>query len=288
MLKVEHSKLMAVRPSSPNKKINIGVGLRPTHYPEINVSDCSPITWLEVVSENYMDTKGRPWEKLLKFREDFPIATHGVALSLGSAEEPNKEYLKRLKNYVEILEPFIVSDHFCWTGVDGYNTHDLLPLPFTDEVLKLFSYKIDLVQSYLQRPLVIENPSTYFTFVESHYTEWEFLLELTRKTGCQLLLDINNIYVSASNHQYDPYTYIEAIPSSVVAQIHLAGHTNMGNYLFDTHSKPVCDEVWDLFRTFIKKDPGIPVMVEWDEEIPPFNILKEEAIKAYDVCRTLS
>ena len=259
---------------------NIGVGLRPTHYPYIEPRPQTNVTWFEAISENYMDTKGRPLDMLELIRKDYPVALHGVSLSIASTEGLRQNYLHNLRNLVERVNPFIVSDHLCWTGLQQQNLHDLLPIPFTNEALDLIVDHVDQVQTYLGRQILLENVSTYLRLPEPDWTEWDFLKELANRSGCKLLLDLNNLYVNAKNHQFDPSTFLEAIPTPLIGQIHLAGYTNMGTHLFDTHSKPVYPEVWDLFSSLIARAPEVPVLLEWDEDIPEFPQLEEEALKA--------
>jgi len=262
----------------------VGVGLRPTHYPHLLSSPRTRVDWFEAISENYMDSEGRPIAVLERIRADYPVGLHGVSLSIGSryseTEPVNRHYLKRLKALVDRVEPFIVSDHLCWTGTDGRSVHDLLPVPFTDEALHWIVAQVERVQSALGRTIALENVSSYLTYRESSYTEWEFLVEVARRSGCWLLFDVNNVYVSARNHGFDPYTYIDAIPAELVAQFHLAGHTDLGTHLFDTHSRPVCEQVWDLFARAVVRMPAVPVLIEWDEDIPAFDHLEAEAVKA--------
>jgi uncharacterized protein len=215
-----------------------GAGLRPKHYSTI-LSESPKVDWFEAVTENYLDTGGRPIRVLEDIRKRYPVALHGVALSIGSADGLDKNYLEKLKALAARIEPFSISDHLCWNGVDGESLHDLLPLPYTEEAMKHVASRVDQVQDFLGRTILLENISSYVSFKHSQVPEWEFLRELSRRTGCGLLLDINNIYVNSINHRFDAYRYLDAIPPSMVAQFHLAGHTDMGDYLFDTHSAEV-------------------------------------------------
>ena len=269
------------------KQCNPGVGLRSTHFPYLERSPDTCIKWFEAVSENYMDSFGRPRLILNKIRERYPIALHGVSMNLLSTHGLNDLYLQNLKALIDDIEPFIVSDHLCWTGTKPSNIHDLLPFPYTEESLKIVCQNIDQAQSKLGRNLVIENVSTYMTFKQSEYTEWDFLIEVSKRTDAKLLLDINNIYVSSANPSFDPINYINAIPAEIVSQVHLAGYTDMGDFLFDTHSKPVYPKVWELFKLFIKKAPNVPFMMEWDEDIPEFPILENEVKKAIEIWKNL-
>jgi hypothetical protein len=227
-----------------------------------------------------MDTKGRPLDMLELIRKDYPVALHGVSLSIASTEGLRQNYLHNLRDLVERINPFIVSDHLCWTGLQQRNLHDLLPIPFTDEALNLIVDHVDQVQTCLGRQILLENVSTYLRVPNADWAEWDFLNELANRSGCGLLLDLNNLYVNAKNHQFNPYIFLEAIPTHLIGQIHLAGYTDMGTHLFDTHSKPVYPEVWDLFSSLIARAPEVPVLIEWDEDIPEFPQLEEEALKA--------
>lgn len=270
----------------------VGVGLRPVHYPHLTGKPRTTVAWFEAISENYMDTGGRPVSVLETVRADHPVALHGVSLSIGykppagdlAAADAHAalraRYLSKLRALAERIEPFLVSDHLCWTGVPGGNVHDLLPTPFTDEALGWIVSQVSHVQDALGRRLVLENVSSYLTWAASSMREEEFLVEVARRSGCGILLDVNNVYVSARNHGFDALAYLDAIPADLVAQIHLAGHTDMGTHLFDTHSAPVCDDVWKLFAHVVARMPGVPVLIEWDEDIPEFDRLEEEAAAA--------
>jgi uncharacterized protein (UPF0276 family) len=270
----------------------VGVGLRSDHYPHLTQRPRTTVAWFEAISENYMDTGGRPLAVLEAVRADHPVALHGVSLSIGykpargdrAAEDAlaalRGRYLARLNELARRIEPFLVSDHLCWTGVPGGNVHDLLPTPFTDEALDWIVSQVDEVQTALGRRLVLENVSSYLTWAASTWREEDFLVEVARRSGCGILLDVNNVYVSARNHGFDARAYLDAIPADLVAQIHLAGHTDMGTHLFDTHSAPVSGDVWDLFAHTIARMPGVPVLIEWDEDVPEFARLEEEAAAA--------
>ncbi len=270
----------------------VGVGLRPVHYPYLQEGPRTGVGWFEVISENFMNTEGRPLEVLRRMRRDFPIGLHGVSLSIGYEPDPTDAaacerfaeertlYLDRLRGLIDRIDPWIVTDHLCWTGVPGGNVHDLLPLPYTEHSLDWIARQLDIVQNALGRTIALENPSSYLTFRSSEMSEQEFLVELTRRSGAQILLDVNNVYVSATNHGFDPVAYLDAIPSESVAQIHLAGHTDMGTHLFDTHAGPVCDTVWELFDRTVARLPEVPVLIEWDADIPEFSVLESEAAKA--------
>jgi uncharacterized protein len=252
-----------------------GLGLRPPHYQDF-LAGSVPVDFVEVISENFMVDGGRPLAVLDAVRERHPIALHGVSMSIGSADGLRLDYLKRLKKLADRARPLWVSDHVCWTGVGGFNSHDLLPLPYTAETIDLVSANIAQAQAVLERPLVIENPSSYVTFAHNEMMEWEFLVELCERTGCFLLLDVNNIYVSDTNHGFDPLSYLAGIPSDRVRQIHLAGHSVGHNRLIDTHDHPVCDAVWSLFESACQRFGSVATMIERDDDIPPLGDLIAE------------
>lgn len=264
----------------------VGVGLRSRHYPRLLEEPRTTVRWFEAISENYMDTAGRPLAVLEHVRRDHPVALHGVSLSIGYKPRPGREddfralrsrYLARLAALADRIDPFLVSDHLCWTGVPGGNLHDLLPTPFTDEALAWIVEQVDAVQQALGRSLVLENVSSYLAWSASTWKEEDFLVEVARRSGCRILLDVNNVHVSARNHRFDARAYLDSIPAELVAQVHLAGHTDLGTHLFDTHASPVCDAVWELFASTVARLPGVPVLIEWDEDIPPFERLEAEA-----------
>ncbi len=271
------------------KDLGIGVGLRPTHYSEFLENKPASISWVEVISENYMNWQNqsikRPLQKLEKIRKQCPVVLHGVSLNIGSCDPINKNYLTALKDLIHKIEPAWVSDHLCWTGVDGENLHDLLPVPYTYEALNLVADKILAVQDFLGQRILIENPSTYLQFENEEMTEWEFLTLLTKKADCGLLLDVNNIYVGAINHSFNPIEYLKAIPKERVCQIHLAGHTDKGNYLIDTHDAPVCDAVWELYRWVAKNFGNVSAMIERDGNIPEWTELEQEIKKLASIRR---
>mgnify|MGYP005988529787 FL=1 len=256
-----------------------GLGLRSTHYQEI--FDKKPdVPWFELLSDNYMGLGGLPIQRALAIRQDYPITLHGVGMSLGSADPLNLTYLKRLKTLADQLQPSYVSDHIAWVSVAGKYTHDLLPLPYNQDMLQHLCERISQAQDFLGRTLLIENPSSYLTFDSSSMTEAEFISQLSRVTGCELLLDVNNIYVSAINHGFDPYQYLNDIPLDKVKEIHLAGYESMPGYLFDSHGHEVNPPVWDLYRAAIKRFGAIPTLIEWDTDVPEFTTLLAQAKKA--------
>lgn len=258
----------------------VGLGLRAPHHAHI-LSELPPVGWFEVISENVMDTRGRPWEVLMRVREHYPVVMHGVSLNIGSTDPLDLGYLARLKSARDAIGAKWVSDHLCWTGTLGIHTHQLLPTPYTCEMLNHIAARVRQVQDLLEAPLVLENPSSYFEYTSSTMHEADFLRHLCDETGCCLLLDVNNVYVSAFNHDLDALDYIGRIPHDRVVQYHLAGHTHKGDHILDTHSAPVIDQVWDLFRASYPRTMGkASVMVEWDEDIPEFEVVWREALKA--------
>jgi uncharacterized protein len=268
---------MTNRLGLPN--LGLGLGLRSQHFNHI--LDKKPnVDWFEVISENFMDSFGRPRQVLKQIAEKYPVVMHGVSLSIGSTDPLNFEYLKSLKKLAAEVKPAWISDHLCWTGILGTNTHDLLPLPLNEESLKHVCSRIVQVQDYLERPIVIENPSTYASFKQSTISEWEFLKAMANETNCGLLLDVNNVYVSSFNNDFDPVEYIEGLPHSSIVQMHLAGHQNCGNYIIDTHDREVDYAVWKLFQLAYKLTGGTAVLLEWDGNIPVFEIYQAELLKA--------
>jgi len=252
-----------------------GLGLRPVHYPDFLEREV-PVDFVEVISENFMVEGGRPLHVLDRVRQRFPVILHGVSMSVGAADGAAPPYLKRLRALADRVEPLWVSDHLCWTGTGGFNSHDLLPLPYTEEALELVSTNIDRAQEALGRPMLIENPSSYVTFHSSEMTEWEFLAELCRRSGCYLLLDVNNIFVSGSNHGFDPASYLDGVPFDRVRQIHLAGHSQGRTMLIDTHDHPVPDPVWALYEEACRRAGPVATMIERDDDIPPLDVLLDE------------
>ncbi len=259
--------------------LGIGVGLRTVHFSHV-LSQEPEVDWFEIISENFMDTGGRPLHVLDRVAERYPVAMHGVSLSIGSTDPLNFDYLARLKALARRIGARWVSDHVCWTGVLGRNTHDLLPLPYNDDSLRHLVSRIRTVQDFLEGPLVLENPSSYLEFASSTMSEWEFLTRMSEEADCGLLLDVNNVYVSAFNHGFDPVAYIDAIPAERVVQYHLAGHTHKGTHIIDTHSDHAVDAVWDLFRRSLARTGNQAALYEWDEDVPAFDVLLAEAEKA--------
>ena len=259
--------------------LGLGLGLRNQHFDHI-LEQQPEVDWFEVISENFMDSYGRPRHILKQIAERYPVVMHGVSLSIGSTDPVDFEYLRKLKALADEVNPVWVSDHLCWTGVLTINSHDLLPVPLNEESLNHICERISIVQDYLERPIVIENPSTYATFKHSTIPEWEFLTRMAETTDCGLLLDVNNVYVSSFNNDFDPIEYIENIPHDRVVQMHLAGHQNCGNHIIDTHDREVTDQVWELFRLAWQRTEGTSTLLEWDGNIPAFDVYHAELLKA--------
>lgn len=259
--------------------LGFGLGLRQPHYDFI-LNNRPKIGWFEIISENFIEAHPGHWELLDDLRDTYPIVMHGVALSIGGTDPLDLDYLKKIKTLAAFLEAPWVSDHLCWTGVAHTHTHDLLPVPYTEEALAHIVERIRRVQDVLERPLVIENPSSYVEFHASTMTEWEFLARMAEESDCALLLDVNNVYVSSVNHRFDPKAYIDAVPKDRVVQIHLAGHEHRGTHIIDTHDDHVIDEVWSLYDYTIKRIGFVSTMIEWDDKIPDFPVLQAEIGKA--------
>jgi uncharacterized protein (UPF0276 family) len=259
--------------------LGIGIGLRTTHFGEI-LAGAPAVDWFEALSENFMDTGGRPLHVLDHVVERYPVALHGVSLSIGSTDPLDREYLHKLRALAARTRARWVSDHLCWTGVLGRNTHDLLPLPYDEATLRHVVRRVKQVQDALERPLVLENPSTYLAFARSTMPEWEFLSRLCDESACLLLLDVNNVYVSGFNHGFDPRQYIDAIPADRVVQVHLAGHTNHRTHILDTHDGPAIEAVWDLYARLCARTGPVSTLFEWDASIPPLAEVRAEAEKA--------
>jgi uncharacterized protein (UPF0276 family) len=264
--------------------IGHGLGLRTPHYPTV-VDDKPAVDWFEVISENFMVAGGNPRRVLRAVREHYPVVLHGVSLSIGSVDPLDARYLEELTKLAHEVEPAWVSDHLCWTRVGGHQSHDLLPLPYTEEALAHVAERILRVQDKLKRQILIENVSSYVSFTQSTMTEWEFLAALVERADCGLLLDVNNIFVSAFNHGFDARDFIDGIPVGRVGQVHLAGHSDCGTHLLDTHDHVVCDGVWQLYRRVLERFGRVTTLVEWDDLIPPFAELQAESKKAAELER---
>jgi uncharacterized protein (UPF0276 family) len=263
--------------------LGFGLGLRVDHYEAI-LADHPEVDWFEALTENYLVPGGKPLDYLMRIRERFPVVLHGVSLSIGSTQPLDRTYLAQVKALATRVEPEWVSDHLCWTGIAGRNMHDLLPLPYTEEALANVVERVRTVQDILGRRILLENVSSYVSYRDSQLTEWQFLREIAERADCLILLDVNNIYVSSVNHEFDPLDYLNAIPQDRVQQIHLAGHENHGDYLIDTHDHPVPDPVWELYSAAVRRFGSVSTMIERDANIPPL----EELCSELDAARQLA
>ena len=268
----------------PLPDLGFGLGLRTTHYDAI-LKNRPRVDWFEVLSENYLVPGGRPLDYLEKIRERYPLVMHGVSLSIGSTDPLDRAYLRELKALAGRIEPRWISDHLCWTGVAGRNLHDLMPLPYTEEALAHVARRVRQVQDALGRRILLENVSSYVAYPDSAMTEWEFLAALADKADCLILLDINNIYVSAFNHGFEPQQFLDGIPPGRVQQFHLAGHDHCGAYIIDTHDAPVIGPVWQLYAAAVRRFGAVSTMIERDDRIPPLGRLVSELDRAREVQR---
>ncbi len=270
---------MAANPFNGFTDYGVGIGLRIPHYQHI--FERKPVVgWFEIISENYMVDGGRALHVLDRILEQYRVVQHGVSMYFGSAEPPNREHLRRLKQLVRRTHTPWVTDHLCWGSVDGRYTHDLLPMPYTFEAARLTAEKVREVQDFLEVPIAVENVSSYAEFHASEMTEWEFLNEVVERAGCGILLDVNNIYVSSRNHGFNPMEYVNSVPAERVAQIHIAGHSTFQKYTLDTHDHPVIEPVWQLYRRAIERCGPTATLLEWDDNIPSFDEVHREALKA--------
>ena len=268
--------------------LGFGLGLRTEHYDYIEEHK-PDVDWFEILSENYMVPGGKPLDHLDKIRTDYPMVMHGVSLSIGSTDPLNKNYLKDLKQLIKRVEPHWISDHLCWTGVNDTNSHDLLPLPYNENTIKHVVDRVSQVQDFLGQRILLENLSSYVTYKNSEMTEWDFFNEIAKQADCHILLDINNIFVSAHNHNFDPEDYLKGIDVDRVMQFHLAGHSYHGEMIVDTHDHDVCDPVWSLYATALKRFGAVSTMIERDDDIPEFQQLRKELAIAEDIAaKTLS
>lgn len=255
--------------------MGFGLGLRTNHFQD--VLDTEPkVDWFEIVSENFMVAGGKPKYYLREIAQRYPLVMHGVSMSLGSADPLDMDYLKRLKLLIQEVQPRWISDHLCWTQHGGINSHDLMPMPYTEEAIQHMVERISQAQDFLGQQILMENVSSYIQFADSEMSEWEFYNEVVKRADCLMLLDINNIYVSARNHHFDAKDYLAGIDGDRIRQIHLAGHSDYGDYVIDTHDHNVCDSVWDLYRLALQKFGPISTMIERDDNIPPLNELLAE------------
>lgn len=264
--------------------LGFGLGLRTEHVGEI-LSQKPNIDWFEIITENYMVPGGKPHFLLRQIVKHYPIAMHGVSLSIGGTDSLNLDYLSALKKLINDYQPVFVSDHLCWTGIDKKNSHDLLPLPYNEEALTHVCQRILQVQDFLQRPILIENVSSYVQFVGSEMTEWQFLTEVTKKTDCYLLLDINNIYVNSVNHHFNPLDFLNGVPVGRVKQHHLAGHLNCNHYIIDTHDAAIVDSVWQLYEKALKRFGLVSINIERDANMPPLAELLAELNQARKIAK---
>jgi uncharacterized protein len=259
--------------------LGLGLGLRHVHFDYI-LQHWPAVDWFEVITENFIDSQGRPRYVLDQLAARYPVVMHGVSLSIGSTDPLNFEYLAKVKKLAKAIQPQWVSDHLCWTGVLGINAHDLLPVSLNETVLKHIVNRIRMVQDFLERPLILENPSSYVSFQADTLPEWDFLRLMAEEADCGLLLDVNNVYVSAFNHDFDPVAYIQSLPHERIVQFHLAGHRHCHTHLVDTHDHAVADSVWELYRLAHQLTGGASTLLEWDAHIPAFPVLLAEVQKA--------
>lgn len=272
--------------SSLISSLGFGLGLRPDHY-EAVLQDQPRVDWFEVLSENYMVPGGRPLHYLDRIRERYPLVMHGVSMSIGGTDALDFDYLRELRSLAQRVQPAWISDHLCWTGVSGINLHDLMPLPYTQEALQHIAQRVRQVQDFLERRILLENVSSYVSWSSSQMTEWEFLSRLTEAADCDLLLDVNNIYVSSINHGFDASEFLNNVPVHRVRQMHLAGHQRQGDYIIDTHDAPVADPVWKLYELAVQRFPGVATMIERDGNIPPLRGLVDELNHAREIAQRL-
>jgi uncharacterized protein len=257
------------------KLAGFGLGLRTSHYDAV-LNEPHAIDWLEIITENYLVPGGKPLHYLERIRRRFPLVMHGVSLSIGSTDPIDLDYLAQVRTLAARIEPHWISDHLCWTGIEGRNLHDLLPLPYTEEALASVVERVGQVQDALGRQILMENVSSYLTYRASDMSEWEFLREVAERADCAILLDINNIYVSSVNHGFDPLAYLRAMPRERVRQFHLAGHSDLGGHLIDTHDHPIVEPVWDLYCAAVAQFGAVPTMIERDDNIPSLSELVAE------------
>lgn len=264
--------------------LGFGLGLRPTHYQSI--LDTHPkVDWFEIITEDFLVPGGRPLHFLNRIREQYPIVMHGVSLSVGGIDPINRDYLQQVKNLAERINPIWISDHFCWTGAHGVNLHDLLPLPYTEEAVNHVVQRVSQVQDFLNRRILLENVSSYVSYEHSTMTEWEFLTAVSEQADCYLLFDVNNVYVSSFNHNFNPIDFIKGVPTHRVKQFHLAGHTHCGSHIVDTHDETIIEEVWKLYEKALQQFGPISTLIERDDNIPPLEELLQELGQARSIAK---
>lgn len=262
--------------------LGFGLGLRPKHYEDVLKTNF-PIDWFEIITEDYLIDGGHNLYFMDRIRERYPMVMHGVSLSIGSFDPLDQDYLKQVKQLAQRVNPAWISDHLCWTGVNGINTHDLLPVPYSEEALKHIVQRVKQVQDFLGRQILLENPSSYVSFKGDTLTEWDFMTELAKQADCLILLDVNNVYVSSFNHQFDPKKYIDAIPVERVQQFHMAGHSNFKTHIIDTHDHDIIQEVWDLYAYAVERFGKVSMIIERDDHIPPLAELITELNQARSI-----
>ena len=275
---------MSNKEKRPN--LGFGLGLRTDHYETI-LAEKPPVDWFEVITENYLIQGGKPLYYLDRIRADYPMVMHGVSLSIGGTDALNLDYLRQVKALAARIEPAWISDHLCWTGVNGINLHDLLPLPYTEESIRHVVNRVKMVQDFLGCKILLENVSSYISYAHSEMTEWEFLSAVAERADCLILLDINNIFVSAHNHGFDPHDYLDNVPVNRIRQFHLAGHLDCGNIIIDSHGDSVIDPVWSLYEAAFRKFGPVSTMIERDDNIPPFEELLTELEMARRIARSV-
>lgn len=268
--------------SASHPCLGYGLGLRSAYYQQI-LEQAPDVDWFEVISENFMVPGGKALYYLDAIAERYPLVMHGVSLSIGGPHALDRDYLIHLKQLAERVKPAWISDHLCWSRGNAHQLHDLLPLPYTEESLEYIAGRVAQVQDVLQRPLVLENVSSYVRAASDDFTEWEFLAALSRVSGCELLLDVNNVYVSSRNHGFDPWTFIQQLPADKIRQLHLAGHSDYGDYVIDTHDHPVSDPVWALYQRTLQHLGPVATLLERDDHYPPFDELLDELHKAREL-----
>ena len=266
--------------------LGFGLGLRTDHYETI-LAEKPSVDWFEILTENYLVPGGKPHYFLEKIREHYPMVMHGVSMSIGSIDPLDKIYLGQVKSLANKIKPHWISDHLCWTGIQGKNMHDLLPLPYTEEAINHLVSRIQQVQDFLGQQILIENVSSYLSYQQAEMAEWTFLKEICERADCFILLDVNNIYVSSINHEFNPLDYIHAMPKDRIYQIHLAGHSNMGNYIIDTHDHDVADPVWELYADTLRHCGKVSTMIERDDNIPPLENLLNELNHARNLAKSI-